>query len=69
MAPKRSYKKNRAIVLLSNHILSNAMTRGCTNIHIEPGERQILVHYRKEGVLFAGQKITQINPARFSEKI
>lgn len=48
---------DRAIVLLSNHILSNAINRGCTHIHIEPTERQILVHYRKEGVLFSARKL------------
>lgn len=49
--------QDRAIVLLSNHILSSAIARGCTNIHIEPGERHILVHYRKEGVLFSARKL------------
>lgn len=50
-------KEDRAIVLLSQHILSNAINRGCTNIHIEPNERQVLVHYRKEGVLFSARKL------------
>ncbi len=54
---EKTVGEDRAIVLLSNHILSNAISRGCTNIHIEPGERQILVHYRKEGVLFAARKL------------
>jgi type IV pilus assembly protein PilB len=48
---------DNAVVRLCNHILSNAIVRGCTNIHIEPAERQILVHYRKEGVLFAARKL------------
>ena len=46
-----------AVIRLCNHILSNAIVRGCTNIHIEPAERQILVHYRKEGVLFSARKL------------
>ncbi len=50
-------EEGRAIGLLSQHILANAINRGCTNIHIEPGERQVLVHYRKEGVLFAARKL------------
>ena len=50
-------KEDRAIILLSQHILTNAINRGCTNIHIEPNERQVLVHYRKEGVLFSARKL------------
>ncbi len=54
---KQGVDEGRAIVLLTQHILANAITKGCTNIHIEPGERQILVHYRKEGVLFSARKL------------
>lgn len=49
--------ENRAMILLSHHILSNAISKGCSNIHIEPNDRQVLVHYRKEGVLFAARKL------------
>jgi type IV pilus assembly protein PilB len=49
--------EDMAIILLSNHILSNAIAKGCTNIHIEPTERQVLVHYRKDGVLFAARRL------------
>jgi type IV pilus assembly protein PilB len=49
--------EDMAVILLSNHILSNAVTKGCTNIHIEPTERQVLVHYRKDGVLFAARRL------------
>ena len=49
--------ENRAMVLLSHHIISNAIKKGCTNIHIEPNDRQVLVHYRKEGVLFPARKL------------
>ena len=49
--------ENRAMILLSHHILSNAINKGCTNIHIEPNDRQVLVHYRKEGVLFPARKL------------
>lgn len=49
--------ENRTMVLLSHHIISNAISKGCTNIHIEPNDRQVLVHYRKEGVLFAARKL------------
>jgi type IV pilus assembly protein PilB len=41
-----------AILMLSIHIIANAVSKGCSNIHIEPTENQVLVHYRKEGVLF-----------------
>jgi len=49
--------EDMAVVLLSNHILSNAIAKGCSNIHIEPTERQVLVHYRKDGVLFAARRL------------
>ena len=49
--------EDMAIILLSNHILSNAIAKGCSNIHIEPTERQVLVHYRKDGVLFAARRL------------
>src|SRR5262249_16092401 len=49
--------EDMAIILLSNHILSNAIAKGCTNVHIEPTERQVLVHYRKDGVLFAARRL------------
>ena len=49
--------ENRAMILLSHHILSNAINKGCSNIHIEPNDRQVLVHYRKEGVLFPARKL------------
>jgi type IV pilus assembly protein PilB len=49
--------QNAAIIRVCNHIVSNAIARGCTNIHIEPTERQILVHYRKEGMLFPARKL------------
>jgi len=49
--------EDMAIVFLANHILSNALSRGCTNIHIEPSEKQVFVHYRKDGVLFAARKL------------
>jgi type IV pilus assembly protein PilB len=52
-----SEPEDMAIILLSNHILSNALQRGCSNIHIEPTEKEVLVHYRKDGVLFAARKL------------
>ena len=48
---------NRALALLSRHIVLNAISKGCSNIHIEPNERQVLVHYRKEGILFPAKKL------------
>jgi len=55
--PEDAAEQDPAIVRVCNHILSNAIARGCTNIHLEPAERQILVHYRKEGVLFSARKL------------
>lgn len=55
--PENDDDQNAAIIRVCNHILSNAIARGCTNIHLEPAERQILVHYRKEGVLFSARKL------------
>ena len=50
-------QEDMAIVLLANHILSNALSRGCTNIHVEPTDKEVLVHYRKDGVLFAARRL------------
>jgi type IV pilus assembly protein PilB len=52
-----SGQEDMAIVLLANHILSNALSRGCTNIHVEPTDKEVLVHYRKDGVLFAARRL------------
>ncbi len=46
-----------AVMLLSQHIVSNAIKKGCSNIHIEPTEKEVLVHYRKEGVLLPPRKL------------
>lgn len=55
---------NAALVRLAAHILSNAVTRGCSNIHIEPEQRQLSVHYRKDGVLFNALKLPpEVMPA------
>lgn len=50
-------EEDMAIILLSNHIVANALAKGCSNIHIEPTERQVLVHYRKDGVLFSARRL------------
>jgi type IV pilus assembly protein PilB len=53
----RNAQEDMAVALLGNHILANAISRGCSNIHIEPTEKEVLVHYRKDGVLFAARRL------------
>lgn len=55
--PAKKVDRNQVLVLLTRHIVSNAINKGCSNIHIEPGDRQVLVHYRKDGVLFPVRKL------------
>jgi type II secretory ATPase GspE/PulE/Tfp pilus assembly ATPase PilB-like protein len=58
-AEKNSFEEaaDAAVLLLSQHIVSNAVNKGCSNIHIEPTEKEVLVHYRKEGVLLPARKL------------
>jgi type IV pilus assembly protein PilB len=46
-----------AVRLLSQTIVSNALSKGCTTIHIEPTEKELLVRYRKNGVLLPPRKL------------
>lgn len=39
------------IIQLANSILGVAIKRGASDIHIEPGEKQLVVRYRQDGVL------------------
>ena len=39
------------IIRLVNYVLFNAVKQGASDIHIEPGERQLRVRYRVDGVL------------------
>ncbi|MEZ4487404.1 MAG: ATPase, T2SS/T4P/T4SS family [Cyanobacteriota/Melainabacteria group bacterium] len=40
------------IVQLANQILAKSIKRQCSDIHIEPQDKQIIVRYRVDGVLF-----------------
>ncbi len=40
------------IIKLVNHILFQAVKRGASDVHIEPFEKEILVRYRIDGVLY-----------------
>ncbi|HEY9777294.1 MAG TPA: ATPase, T2SS/T4P/T4SS family [Planktothrix sp.] len=40
------------IVHLANQILAKAIKRGCSDIHVEPQDKGIMVRYRLDGVLF-----------------
>lgn len=40
------------IVQLANQILAKSIKRQCSDIHIEPQDKQIVVRYRVDGVLF-----------------
>ena len=40
------------IIKFVNYIISNAVTEGASDIHIEPGDKKLKVRYRIDGVLF-----------------
>src|SRR5262249_25583421 len=40
------------IVLLANQILAKAIKKKCSDIHLEPQDKCIIVRYRLDGVLF-----------------
>ncbi len=45
------------IVLLANQILAKAIKRRCSDVHIEPQEREVTVRYRLDGVLFVDRRL------------
>jgi len=49
--------QEEAIVLLANQILSSAIKRRCSNIHISAGEREGSVNYRLDGALYVDRKL------------
>jgi type II secretory ATPase GspE/PulE/Tfp pilus assembly ATPase PilB-like protein len=49
--------QEEAIVLLANQILGGAVKRHCSNIHITAGEKQAIVQYRLNGVLYVDRKL------------
>ncbi len=52
------------IVHLANQILAKAIKRQCSDIHIEPQDKQIIVRYRLDGVLFIDRKLPEGRPRR-----
>lgn len=53
------------VVKLVNELISEAMHGGVSDIHVEPGERELLVRFRKDGVLTIIRRL----PARSSSEI
>lgn len=49
--------QEEAIVLLANQILGSAIKRHCSNIHIQMGARESIVHYRLNGRLVVDRKL------------
>jgi len=45
------------IVLLANQILAKAIKRRCSDIHVEPQEREVTVRYRLDGVMFIDRRL------------
>lgn len=60
-----SDNRHPPLVRLVNELISEAMHGGVSDIHIEPGERELLVRFRKDGIL----TITRRLPARSSSEI
>jgi len=45
------------IVQLANQILAKAIKRQCSDVHIEPQDKYVMVRYRLDGVLFVDRKL------------
>jgi type IV pilus assembly protein PilB len=45
------------IVLLANQILAKAIKRRCSDVHVEPQERDVTVRYRQDGVMFIDRRL------------
>lgn len=45
------------IVQLANQILAKAIKRQCSDVHIEPQDKNVIVRYRLDGVLFVDRRL------------
>ncbi|HNA74355.1 MAG TPA: ATPase, T2SS/T4P/T4SS family, partial [Candidatus Obscuribacter sp.] len=45
------------IVQLANQILAKAIKRQCSDVHIEPQDKNLMVRYRLDGVLFVDRRL------------
>lgn len=45
------------IVQLANQILAKAIKRQCSDVHIEPQDKYVMIRYRLDGVLFVDRKL------------
>ena len=50
-------EESTPIVQLANRIIEDAYTRGASDIHIEPFEKEVLVRYRIDGILRVALKL------------
>jgi type II secretory ATPase GspE/PulE/Tfp pilus assembly ATPase PilB-like protein len=49
------------IVQLANQILAKAIKRQCSDVHIEPQDKYVMIRYRLDGVLFVDRKLPKGN--------
>ena len=56
-AQPRVYRNQPPVVRLVDEIISEAMHAGVSDIHFEPGERDFLVRFRKDGVLGVARRL------------
>lgn len=49
--------QDEPMVQLANQILARAIKRGCSDIHVEPREKAVIVRYRLDGVLFIDRQL------------
>lgn len=55
------------IVQLANQILAKAIKRQCSDVHVEPQDKHVMVRYRLDGVLFVDRRLPKaILPALIS---
>jgi len=56
------------IVLLANQILAKAIKRRCSDIHVEPQEKEVTVRYRQDGVMFIDRRLPKAILAALSSR-
>ncbi len=57
------------IIRLCNLVISQAVTNGCSDIHVEPFEKELRIRYRQDGVLFTAMSPPKKATAAITSRI
>lgn len=60
---------NSPVIRLVNEIISEAMHSGVSDIHFEPGEKNFLVRFRKDGILTVARKLPQRSVSEINSRL